>query len=92
MKTRTLFQIALILVTTFVLTSSKIDRAANLETTMPNLFAEVTAEEELEVEAWMVNDFYWNQDKQLDNSERLTTINNELTVEKWMTDDNLWKI
>lgn len=44
-------------------------------------------EPELELENWMVDEFFWNR-----NSIDLTpAIDNALEIEAWMTDDNYWR-
>lgn len=44
-------------------------------------------EPELELENWMVDEFFWNR-----NSIDLTpAIDKALEIEAWMTDDNYWR-
>ena len=90
MKTQTLFQIALTIALAFILTSGKVDKTGISESTTLGAVETALADEQLNIEPWMVNDDYWNPVRHFEND--TASEQNAMEIESWMTDDSLWRI
>jgi hypothetical protein len=85
MKTRILVSTLLIILASFIVAGASNSRIKNAR---PENISMNSADQELEIEAWMISDFYWNS---VNHSSLERVWDHALVLEDWMTSVEGWE-